>query len=153
MINKKPASDPLRSVDWSSLSNNPQLSHQYSIEVRNWYNALLTENSCASDYNMLMESVSATALEVLPKNKKMKRANPYNDPEIAHHHNILKESALLHCRDSLVTSKEQLEEAKKLLDEAYSAATELTMYISKLHAWSKQTLSTDTAAHGTLSEN
>ena len=33
-VNKAPPSDPLRKVDWSSITNHSQLSYDYSVEVK-----------------------------------------------------------------------------------------------------------------------
>ena len=121
-VNKTPAKDPLRVVDWSQL-NNPQLCHQYSVEVRNQYDCLLQEKELQSDYEMLMESITSTALNMLPKRKKRIKRNPYKDPNIDHQRNLLSEASLAHRTAPSSLSKEKLEEAKKQLDDAYTTAT------------------------------
>ena len=121
-VSKAPAKDPLRAVDWSHL-NNPQLRYQYTVEVRNHYDCLLQENELQSDYEMLVESVTKTALNMLPKKKKRKKGNPYKDPNIDHQRNILKEASLAHRIAPSSLSKEKLEEAKKHLDDVYTTAT------------------------------
>ena len=121
-VSKAPAKDPLRAVDWSHL-NNPQLRYQYTVEVRNHYDCLLQENELQSDHEMLVESVTKTALNMLPKKKKRKKGNPYKDPNIDHQRNILKEASLAHRIAPSSLSKEKLEEAKKHLDDVYTTAT------------------------------
>ena len=123
-VNKTPPSDPLRKVDWSYITNNTQLSYDYPIEVNNRYSVLLQEHDTEADYSLLMDSVSSTALEMLPKKRARKRENPYNDPDIALHRNVLKEASLSHRTSPSFTTKDSLEKAKKKLDEAYTAATE-----------------------------
>ena len=127
--NKTPAQEPIRAVDWHQLNNNPLLRHHYSVEVKNRYDALLEENDVEADYGHLMESITAIALDLLPKKKKRRKENPYKDPNIEHHRNILQESSLAHRTSPSFSTKEKLEDAKKQLDEAYTAAT--SQYIQK----------------------
>ncbi|XP_063694379.1 uncharacterized protein LOC134826046 [Bolinopsis microptera] len=122
-VNKTPARDPLRSIDWTPLIHDSNMKHQYAVEVKNRYSALLEEAELESDYDLLVKSVTSTALKVLQKKRKRKRENPYNDPNIAHHRNILKDASLSHRISPSFSSKEKLEDAKKQLDEAYNAAT------------------------------
>ena len=128
-VNRKPPSDPLKKVDWSSITNNSQLSFDYSVEVQNRYNALLKEDNTEENYDLLVESVTGTALEMLPKKKDRKRSNPYKDPDITHHRNILKEASTAHRASPSFTTKDSLEKAKKELDCAYTSATE--RYVSQ----------------------
>ena len=123
-VNKTPPSDPLRNIDWRSITTNTQLKFDYSVEVKNRYNALLQEKDQDSDYGSLMESVSSTAIKMLPKKKPRKRLNPYNDPDIIHHRNLLKEASLEHRTAPSFSTKDELEKAKKQLDSVYTAATE-----------------------------
>ena len=123
-VNKAPPSDPLRKVEWSSITNNSQLSYDYSVEVNNRYSALLQEHDTDADYSLLMNSVSTTALEMLPKKRQRRRVNPYNDPDIAHQRNVLKDASLSHRTSPSFSTKDSLEKAKKQLDKAYTAATE-----------------------------
>ncbi|KAL5270988.1 hypothetical protein ACHWQZ_G001587 [Mnemiopsis leidyi] len=122
-VNKIPAKDPLRSVDWQELNNNPLLRHHYAVEVRNRYDSLLDNADLEADYECLMESIASSALEVLPKKKKRRKENPYKDPNIDHHRHVLQQSALAHRTAPSFSTKEKLEEAKKQLDEAYTTAT------------------------------
>ena len=123
-VNKAPPSDPLRKVDWSSITNNSQLSYDYSVKVKNRYSALLQEHDTDADYGLLMDCVSSTALEILPTKRSKKRVNPYNDPDIAHQRNVLKDASLSHRTSPSFSTKDSLEKAKKNLDKAYTAATE-----------------------------
>ena len=93
------------------------------MEVRNRYDTLLNEQELQSDYGLLTESVTTTALNMLPKKKKKEKNNPYNDPKIEHQRNILKEASLAHRIAASTVSKENLEEAKKQLDDDYTTAT------------------------------
>ncbi|KAL5271253.1 hypothetical protein ACHWQZ_G001778 [Mnemiopsis leidyi] len=77
--------DPLCSVDWQELNNNPLLRHHYAVEVRNRYDSLLENADLEADYECLMESIASSALEILPKKKKRRKENPYKDPNIDHH--------------------------------------------------------------------
>lgn len=135
--NKTPARDPLRSVDWGALVQNPLLKYNYSVAVKNRYDALLQDKELNADYDLLVESITSSALEMLPKKKKKKRENPYNDPNIAHHRNILKEASLKHRTKSSSTTKEILEDAKKSLDDAYTNAT--AQYVQQQTARLEQT--------------
>ena len=136
-VNKAPARDPLRSVDWSPLVHDPSLKEQYAVEVKNRYSALLQENEMEADYDLLVESVTTVALNILPKKRKRKRENPYNDPNIAHHRNILKDASLRHRISPSFSTKESLEDAKKQLDEAYNSAT--AQYVQQQTAKLEQT--------------
>ena len=75
-VNKKHASDPLSKVDWKVLSHNPDLRYEYAVEVTNRYDALLHESSKDHDYPLLMDAVTTTALQVLPKKIQKKKSNP-----------------------------------------------------------------------------
>ena len=123
-VNRKAPSDPLKKVDWSSITNKSQLSFDYSVEVQNRYNALLQEKDTEEDYDLLIKSVTGTALEMLPKKKDRRRSNPYKDPDITHHRNILKEASMAHRSSPSFITKDSLEKAKKDLDCAYTSATE-----------------------------
>ena len=91
--------------------------------MKNRHEALLEENDVEADYGHLMESVTTTALELLSKKKKKRKENSYLDPNIEHRLNILRESYLAHCTAPCLSTKERLKDAKKQLDEAYTAAT------------------------------
>ena len=90
---------------------------------------MLEENDTEADYGHLMESITTTALELFPKRKKRREENPYRDPKIEHHRNILQESSLAHRTAPSFSTKEQLKDAKKQLNEAYTVAT--SQYIQK----------------------
>jgi hypothetical protein len=123
-VNRKPPSDPLKKVDWSSITNDSQLSFDYSVVVQNRYSALLQEQDKEEDYDLLIKSVTSTALEMLPKKKDRRRNNPYKDPDITHNRNILKEASIAHRASPSFSTKDNLEKAKKELDCAYTSATE-----------------------------
>ena len=123
-VNKSQPSDPLRNIDWRTITNSSQLAFDYSVEVKNRYSALLQESEQDADYGLLMECVSSSAIKMLPKKKHSKKVNPYNDPDITHHRNLLKEASLNHRTSPSFLTKDQLETAKKRLDSVYTAATE-----------------------------
>ena len=77
----------MSAVDWLQVSHNPLISYHY--KCKNRYDALLDDNDVKSDYKHQMESITGTALEFLPKKKKKRKENPYKDPIIEHHGNIL----------------------------------------------------------------
>jgi exonuclease III len=122
-VNKKPASDPLSKVDWKALSRNADLRHEYAVEVSNRYNALLHEDSKEHDYPMLMDAVTTTAVNLLPKKPQRRKNNPYSDPVIKSHREKLQLAALKHRTDPSFETKDSLEAAKKELDAVYTAAT------------------------------
>ena len=123
-VSKAPPSDPLRKVEWSSLSTNPELGYEYAVEVRNRYDVLLQESDSEAGYSLLVDSAQTTALKMLPKKKPRKRLNPYNDPDIAHHRNVLKEASLAHRTAPSFATKDHLENCKKQLDSVYTTVTE-----------------------------
>ena len=124
--NKLLPSDPMKKVDWRSLSADPQLGYDYAVEVRNRFNVLLQEKSDPdqSNYTLLVDSAKSTALDMLPKKRPKKQVNPYCDPNIAHHRNILKEASLAHRTAPSYATKDHLEACKKKLDSVYTSVTE-----------------------------
>ena len=122
-VNKKPASDPLSKVDWRVLTRNANLKYEYGVTVTNRYNALLHENSKDHDYTLLIDAVTSTALQILPKKIQQKKTNPYSDPAIKSHREKLQLASLKHRTAPSYETKDHLEAAKKKLDSVYTAAT------------------------------
>ncbi len=123
--NKPPPRDPIRKIDWKKLSQNPQLGYDYSVEVRNRFDVLLQDDTIdTSEYSLLVKCAQTTALDMLPTKTAKNRFNPYADPEIEHHRNILKHASLAHRTAPSYITKDNLEKCKKKLDSVYTAVIE-----------------------------
>lgn len=120
-ISKRTPPDPMKTIDWSKVCEDPNLSSKYALDVFNRFGELSTlheDGDIESQYTALMEANEEIALSTLPKKAKSKKT-PFNTIIISDaRENVKKLSLEYHSKPSS-TKKRKLTMAKKKLDNAY----------------------------------
>ena len=116
---------PRETWDWTALLN-ADIRERYTIEVKNRFEVLSTEGESATEkYQQFIEANKEKAEEILPQRKRRKKANTSNDDRVQNARTQVQEAFTKYEAQSDNTKlQEELQTAKKKLNEAYDAATE-----------------------------
>ena len=116
---RKTKTPPRRVVyDWEEFKQDNALQAHYSVEVKNRFNSLLSDNEtddATAQYNHLVTAIAEANKKLLPKRKKKKSHDPSNDPRV------------VDARYKLVETKSKyyLEPSSKLLHEVNAQKSHL----------------------------
>ena len=122
-VSKRPPTNPIKDIDWQLVNSDKSLSSQYTIAVKNKFDAIsIPSDTIDAVYNNITSAVEEVALETLPKKPKKK-----NTPINSHH--LVKEARkeLLDAQreytdNHTIPTKRKVRKAQQFLDRAYATA-------------------------------
>lgn len=113
--------------DWSTLKDDADLQHRYTIQIKNRYSAL-RENSDDNDateiYQHLIQANKETAEELMPTKKRSKRNNAANDPKVVEARDKVNSAFSNYQKEQTHEKQHELQEQKTNLESAYNQVFE-----------------------------
>ena len=120
---KRAEPHPMKTIDWTEVSCNQDLSKNFTLEVYNKFQSLSPVDIDADNvddvYNSLIKSTEEVALATLPKKKGRGQAKSSSSPNVVEARNNLKSISIAYHKSPTQAKKIQLIMAKKTLDDAY----------------------------------
>ena len=128
-ISKKPKRAPV--PDWSKLKTDQKLQERYSVEVRNRFDLLVTEDQTPTErYQSFLDANNEASQLLLPKKEKKKESKVANDPTVQAVREELKQRSekyhLDATEDNPISVKDGQTEIKGRLHSIPRAATRQT---------------------------
>ena len=98
-----------------TLSTNTDLQEQFTVEVRNRFNALRNDESPTENYQRFIDATSEATEHLMPRIKKNKRSQPSTDPRVEAARTKADKAGSNYHRVSNENNRYKYEQAKKEL--------------------------------------
>ena len=123
---KKPKPNPMKSIDWLQVHNNPNLLHEYTVAVKNRFDLLTQpDDDIEKKYQNLIEANEIVSLSLLPKKTKMKQKQLYDSDIVGNARKAYEKAKINHQNRATRRTSKLLSNAQKSLDDAYLEAEAL----------------------------
>ena len=120
---KTPAQKKL--YNWSALSNNEELQHQYTIQIRNRYAELCIEGEDITEkYDKLIKATNETAHLLLQTREHKNKTNFANNEKVIEQRYKVQKAFDLYQREANETTSENLQSKKAKLYRIYNSLCE-----------------------------
>ena len=110
--------------DWKLLSTDDGLQEQFTVEVRNRFNALRDEESPTENYQRFIDATNVAMEDLIPKVQKCKRSQTSSDPRVEAARTKADQAGSRYHQESNENNRYEYERAKKDLEETYNKITE-----------------------------
>ena len=111
--------------DWKELSKDQNLQKQYTAKIRNRFSALQTAEDTATEcYQRFIDANREVTELVIPKVKKVKKAQPSEDTRVGAAREKVKATSRTYQQITTEDNRLDQEQAKKELEVAYNKVTE-----------------------------
>ena len=127
--------------DWKVLANDTKLQEEYTVTVKNKYDALCEdlseeERTVTNTYSKLVEANNHAAKDLIPLKKRSKKMITANDPAVALARNSVSDAFRQYQQDTTKENQKRLQAEKTHLEAAYDEAfeKELNQMISKVES-------------------
>ena len=110
--------------DWNAFRMNNELQKQYTVDVKNRYEALLHSellDSPTDKYGLFVKANADVKESLVPKQVKKKRSVISNDPRVQEARDEMNRAYLTFAKTLSPDTRQDLREAKVKLYEAYTA--------------------------------
>lgn len=125
--------------DWDKLIQDPELSKNYTVEIKNRFNCLREETppeSITEEYKFLITANKDTAEKLLPRKKRDKKLLASENERVSKARELLQQASKRYNTEPTPENKTALEDKKSNLEEAYIEANQ--SYIESVTASVKQ---------------
>ena len=110
--------------DWKELSKDQNLQKQYTVKIRNRFSALQTAEETATEcYQRFIDANREVTELLIPKVKKVKKAQPSEDPRVGAAREKVKATSRTYQQITSEDNRLDQEQAKKELEVAYNKVT------------------------------
>ncbi len=110
--------------NWKLLSTDADLQEQFTVEIRNRFNALRNDESPTENHQRFIDATSEATEHLMPKIKKSKRSQPSTDPRVEAARTKADKAGSNYHQVSNENNRYEYEQAKKELEEAYNTIAE-----------------------------